>query len=177
MKIKFSLFVLGIVILLSACSTENPTNPNPTITNCIGPQPKFQYKVNGNLRVKNAMFDPRLGWRYDVSDDAQFDPPPRLVKKTAINNTQSTLYCWVSNDVLELKFTNIINDSGTYSNNHWGEFIDSSISIVGNYNHTVKITRYSNGTVDGNFTATITDGTITANITEGQFSNIPIINL
>jgi hypothetical protein len=174
MKKIFSLFVLGIAILLSACSTENPTNPNPTSASCIGPQPKFQYKVNGELRVINATFDPRFGWKNEYlsgSGDQTFNYLPRLISNSRINE----ISCFSQSILLHLRFSSIINGTGTFTNNHPEEFRDPSIYINGEINHTVNISRYTNGTVDGTFTATVTNGTLTANITEGQFSNIPVV--
>jgi hypothetical protein len=175
MKKTFILFVLGIAILLSACSTENPTNPNPTSTSCIGPQPKFQYKVNGALRVINATFDPRFGWKNEYRDGtANHQELPKLTQ----DDTRCSISCNGIDSEIWLGFTSQIISTGTYTDSFPGDFEDPSVFINGSQfvNNTVNITRFSNGTVDGTFTATVTNGTLTASITEGQFSNIPVVS-
>lgn len=171
------IFFVLLIFCFSRCTPDNPVNPVPTSTNCIGAQPKFQYKVNGSLRVLDAVFDSRIGWRTDALNGSSilsgYTPLPSLYKIVGIGTEISASG---QNTALFLKLTSVISNTGTYTtNNATTEFHDNTININGYISNTVNITRYSNGTVDGNFSATITNGTTSVSITEGQFSNIPVL--
>jgi hypothetical protein len=179
--------VLGIVILLSSCSTENPTNPNPTSTNCIGPQPKFQFKANGVMFVCDALFDSRMGWYGNYYQQIR-EGGGQIPGIYALNG-QYELSGGIETAPLN-SLTNInlqiVSPSITI-----GSFSASNV-IVGctfaefpttgswkSNGHTVVLSRVSNGTADGTFFASLTStvGNTTVTITEGQFYNIPVLSM
>jgi hypothetical protein len=64
MKNIFSILFLGIAILLSACSTENPTNPNNPNNN----QSTYSGKYTGNVLLTSGGNSTQFGMVIDLSN-------------------------------------------------------------------------------------------------------------
>jgi len=170
------LFSTAIIIFQLSCSQQAPAQTS----SCIGAQPKFQFKANGNLYVCDAVFDSRLGWVGNFQ--SRYNVAPNLEGITGIYSLSGAVRNSSGLTSLIFMFSSTNPPSfGTYN----GSSSDCCFSFdsVNTYNRgsqIINFTRISNGTADGTFSGTVQKGmptpTQTINITEGVFSNIPVFN-
>jgi hypothetical protein len=180
---KYSLFLIISVVLLSCSRDPNSTNSNPSIEDGT-----FQYKVNGNLvTIKNISIA-----------DAEYTIFFKQLSGTAIPHSRYMFNG--QNGVNNVWVFGIISDSLTV-----GNYILDTTAITGGlittmtYNGAqsaiyysgdkmeINITHYSDGYISGNFTAKMTPFIIDNNglvdyskrgttlITEGEFKNVKCI--
>ena len=177
-------FAMSVTLIQLSCS--KPVTAQNTTTNCVGPQPKFQFKVNNSLYVCDAIFDNRMGWiaNHPISTPSSFGLE-MLPSVYAGNPSTKKLYAtfYKSNtDYAFLSFT--FNHSSTLTtgiinttNGNCEVYFPNNIGKLTKCNYTINFTRVSNGTADGTFSGTVWDPLTPSNtvaISAGEFSNIII---
>ena len=192
MKKIFLAVVVLISLSLFSCTPSTPVTPS-TNNVVIGPQPKFQCKVNGTLYICDAMFDSRRGWITNGGNGGYNEnvyiggelPGVYLV----VDPNQYQLVGGISNSQIEtwvvLPFvTSSAITTGTYNSNNlnaidMGSYPFDALGTIYDYStNTITFTRVSNGTADGTFSGTVwpsSNPTNIVNITEGVFSNVLVI--
>ena len=190
MKKIFLAVVVLISLSLFSCTPSTPVTPS-TNNVVIGPQPKFQFKANGTLYICDALFDSRIGWYGNYYQQLQQDGggvcpgfyPYDNVGDSYLGGGCSTDMNGDAFVCLGITTSSITN--GTFSTTnlsaadcHFAAFPITSPAYWIATQQTIVITRVSNGTADGTFSANLTSsvGNSSVNITEGTFSNIPVIN-
>ena len=186
MKNLFYSMVVMTTILLSSCTPSTPVTPS-TNNVVIGPQPKFQFKANGTLYICDALFDSRIGWYGNYYQQLQEGggEVPAIHTYNGQNELSGGLETGPLNSstYLNLQIPSATITVGSFTSNNMS-IVDCSFEAFPttgywkSNSHTIVITRVSNSTADGTFTATLTStvGSTTVNITEGTFSNIPVFN-
>jgi hypothetical protein len=180
------LFSISITIFNLSCNKPADAQPQSQ-TNCMGPQPKFQFKANGKLYVCDPVFDKRIGWtmvnNYEGTGATDgYTPDLHIGSDYSILGGGYLSPSFVETYINLKLSTTSTPTVGTYNeNNIESDCSFSEIDNNGFYNrstHTITFTRVSNGTVDGTFSGTVrttnTTPVKTVTITEGVFSNIPI---
>ncbi len=175
------LFSAAIIIFQISCSQQAPAQTSTS--NCIGPQPKFQFKANGILYVCDALFDSRVGWYGDwlATDGTRYIVGAEIPSvgndlsggKSVSPTNAVTINLPLPNGVPTLAPI-VVQNSG---------FLDCHIpgisGIFGNGNYTINFSRISSdGYADGTFSATIWQTSApsqTVSITDGVFSNLPVL--
>ncbi len=176
------IFSASIIIFNISCNKDSDAQPNSNSSNCIGPQPKFQFKANGKLYVCDAIFDNRIGWVGNYLPYQNEGGLPSFSISQYNNVTNSEL----SGGVLTSSGSNFINlymtladaSVGTYYSepNSGADCTIENVQYWGS-THSITFTRVSNGTADGTFSGTLIkkdSPNVTISLTEGVFSNIPI---
>ena len=177
------MFSASIVLFNISCNKDSDAQPNPTSSNCIGPQPKFQFKANGKLYVCDAVFDKRLGWVANRAPFVYNENIPFLDVYDSESILSGSVYSSSTNSSLTTinLAINTTNPSvGTFNEtNVYGEcnfdFDDYTYTV---HSHTITFTRVSDGTADGKFsgvTKVASNPNQSVSITDGVFSNIPIV--
>jgi len=178
------LFSAAIIIFQISCSQQAPAQTSTS--NCIGPQPKFQFKANGVLYNCDAVFDTRFGWKAKSYKDLFGELPSITLSPndTRPNFELSGNASTTVNDIMHFNFINYSTPSPialTYNSISGGadcKFPNDN-NIYGNSNHSITFTRVSNGTADGSFSGTVWTTSASSQIvtiTDGVFSNIPVFN-
>ncbi len=168
---SLTIFSLSIILFQISCK-KDATAQNST-NNCIGPQPKFQFKANGVLNNCDAVYNNRIGWINGPSFCLNNKPGSshyELVSSDGYgfsNGGNSIIFILPNN---QQPATGLFSITDT----------DSYINGV-NYaqcNQTIIITAIENNgtTIKGTFSGTFTNGTNNITITDGEFSEVPIIN-
>ncbi len=177
-SIVLTLFSISILIFQMSCSQQAPAQTSNS--NCIGPQPKFQFKANGNLYICDAIFDSRLGW---VGNVIPYNVVPHIQPDG--QNGSYGLTGWVKNasgnTFINFYFpsTNTVT-VGTYNSSSSDCQFSFDSHSYNSGSQVINFTRVSNGTADGTFSGTVQSVMATptqvVTITEGVFSNIPVFN-
>jgi hypothetical protein len=177
-------FSASIILFNISCNKESDAQPNSNSSNCIGPQPKFQFKANGKLYVCDAVFDKRIGWSGNFNDLNEGGVP--CLRGSTRFELSGGLYSPTSGEstYINLFLSNTNPTVGTYNENNIGSDcnFDFDNYIYTSSTHTITFTRVSNETADGTFSGvvkTVSFGgqpnpNMTVTITDGVFSNIPI---
>ena len=169
-SIALTLFSISIIIFQISCKKE--ANAQNSTNNCIGAQPKIEFKGNGILYTNNARFDNRIGWyNYACIDTANSNPSNTLdeLRTGPLNSTSSFMDLFFPNS------TNIA--SGTYTSTN--QAIDCVINGIRYYtgSYTININIQSDGTADGTFSGTLYQQNNQGSnivLTDGVFSSIPV---
>ena len=164
-SIVLIVFSLSIIIFQISCSKSSDAQ-NPT--NCIGSQPKMQFKWNGTIYNSDAVFDIRIGW-------ATY-PYIKFISSGAGNILSSSN--GQSNVFLQLYFPSSQNlAAGSYpvTNGNCACIINGTSYTTGTF--TIVINIVANGYAEGTFSGSVStsNGSSTLTITEGVFSNVPIV--
>jgi hypothetical protein len=178
------IFSASIVLFNISCNKDSDAQQQNQ-TNCMGPQPKFQFRANGKLYICDPVFDKRIGWVQANNFDWIEGYTPSLSSdedNTLLSGGFSTVSGADNYINLALSITSTPT-VGTYNeNNIESDCRFEDFDNTGYYRstHTIKFTRVSNGTADGTFSGTVrttdTNPVKTVTITDGVFSNIPIFN-
>lgn len=168
-SVILTFFAVSITLFQLSCSKTSEAQTQSG--NCIGEQPKMQFKWNGNLSNCDAIFDSKFGWKTSPTINGK--------------NNNFTLMSWegygylsTSLASLNLYFPNNqqpIVGSYTITNGFCDCFINNTAYSRGTY--TIVITSIANGYANGIFNGTIStsSGSSTITLSEGIFSNIPIV--
>jgi len=180
------MFSASIILFNISCNKESDAQPNSNSSNCMGPQPKFQYKANGKLYICDPVFDKRIGWTQ--ANNTFFTGYTPSLSSSAVGSTELSggLTTSSGKEVFINLFLSINSTPsvGTYNENNISS--DCRFEEFDNYSyssstHTITFTRVSNGTADGTFSGTVKTSSFagqpnpnkTVTITEGVFTNIP----
>ena len=168
-SVILTFFAISITLFQLSCSKSSEAQTQTS--NCIGTQPKMQFKWNNNLSNCDAVFDAKLGWKTSPTINGK--------------NNNFTLMSWegygyLSTSVasLNLYFPNgqqPVVGSYTVTNGFCDCFINNTQYSKGTY--TIVITSVANGYANGTFYGSVstTSGSSTVTLTEGVFTNIPIV--
>ena len=186
-SIVLTLFSISVLIFQFSCSQQAPAQISGT--NCIGPQPKFQFKANGVLYVCDALYDSRVGWYGNLFGQLQEGGGnlPRIIngdtiilsgalKTTSSNSTYTYIGLFIPNATL-LSTGAIYTSTNVYTDCNFS-FSYGNGYMYNKSNHTVTFTRVSNGTADGTFSGAVWPTSAPSQvvtITDGVFSNLPVL--
>lgn len=182
------LFSAAIIIFQISCSQQAPAQTSTT--NCIGAQPKFQFKANGTLYVCDAVFDNRFGWKGNYFPDEQGELPNLRFNSSSTNphyelcggmSTSTTNKSGINlflqttslpSENIVYNYNNVTSDCGfSFSNSAY-----TMSSFIVTFNN---INRNNSGVASGIFSGTVWPTSTPSQIvtiTDGLFSNIPIFN-
>ena len=162
------IFSASITIFNISCNKES--DAQQTNSKCLGLQPKFQFRINGSIKVCDALYNELIGWDrcplIQYYDDGQTPWKMRGVYSRGSFSNQG------------------ISISGAKTAPTVGAILSSSVSgnidnqeyVAGNI--TVNISSISKNRMSGTFSGNIrtTPNGNNVPITEGVFSNIPFGN-
>ncbi|MFN5334916.1 MAG: hypothetical protein ACK5BV_06995 [Bacteroidota bacterium] len=164
------MFSASIVVFNISCNKES--DAQQTNNNCIGPQPKFQFKANGVIKNCDAIFNPLIGW--DKCPVIQYFP----------SDTSWTIKGFIGWGQ-DFDGEGIYLEAGgapmvkTYENARVvtariNNIFDSVDDANGSFR--IVITSITNNRATGTFSGQLrtSNGSISVQITEGVFSNIPV---
>ena len=181
------MFSASIVLFNISCNKDSDAQQQNQ-TNCMGPQPKFQFRANGKLYVGDPVFDKRIGWtkvnNYEGTNSGDgYTPELSIGSDVTLLSGGYTSASFADNYVNLALSTTSTPTVGTYTENNIisdCRFEDFDNTGYTRSTHTIKFTRVSNGTADGTFSGTVrtvnTTPVKSVTISEGVFSNIPIFN-
>jgi len=181
---SLTIFSLSIILFQISCK-KDATAQNST-NNCLGLQPKFQYKANGTLYVCDALFDNRIGWYGNFTNQLHGEGGGEL-PAVYINSNEFEISGGVSISTTSSTYINLYiqslsspttNTPYTSTNIHSDCSIPMSSTINDRSTHTITFTRVSGGTADGTFFGTVWPNSAPSQIitiTDGMFYNIPVL--
>lgn len=161
--------IFSIILLYTFLSSCTPDTPEPPTNNSvIGPQPTFQFKVNGVVKNCDAIFNSLIGW----------DKCP-IIQYYGLNSWELTGISGRSSNLdgegiqLEMSGSPAVN---TFSSTDEVLRVGNTFYTIGSC--TVTLTSISNNRATGTFSGQLrtSNGSVTALITEGVFSNVPVGN-
>ena len=181
---SLTIFSLSIILFQISCKKE-ATAQNST-NNCLGLQPKLQFKANGSLYVCDALFDNRVGWYGNYTDQLHGEGGGEL-PAVYVNSSESSITGGRSISTTSSTYINLYiqslsspttNTPYTSTNIHSDCSIPMSSTINDRSTHTITFTRVSGGTADGTFSGTVWPTSAPSqivSITDGVFLNLPIL--
>lgn len=167
------IFILYLLFIQTSCKKES-TNQNNVTSNCIGPQPKMQFKANRVLYSCDAIFDSRLGWADNIPTIGYDASSGGLGGLSGSFNPTSNFPNGGGIDIIFRRPIPPPLTVGTYNSlDQLPGGTDGSFGNCGNF--TINISRVSNGTADGTFYGTVWESATpnqVITISEGVFSNV-----
>jgi hypothetical protein len=171
-SLALTIFSISVTLFNISCNKDSDAQPNSNRSNCIGPQPKFQFKANGVLKNCDAVFNPLIGW--DKCPIIQYIPSDTSWGITGFigwgQDFEGEGICLEAGGTPMVKTYENARVQTARINN----IFDSADDANGSFR--IVIESITNNRATGTFSGQLrtSNGSINVQITEGVFSNIPV---
>lgn len=170
LKSSVALLIFSFSMILFQLSCSKTAESQNQSQNCLNNQPKFQFKINGSLKVCDAIYNELVGWDrcpfVQYYGDGQTNWRMRgLYGRGSFTNQGIYIHGGISAPTI-----------GTIQSSRVSGYIDNQEYLAGNI--TIIITAQNNNRISGTFSGNIrtTSNGNNVPITNGEFSNIPVGN-
>jgi hypothetical protein len=176
-----SLTIFSFSIILFQISCKKEATAQGTNTNCVGPQPKLQFKANGTLCQYNGVFNEKIGWIATPYISKQVNPTFSgaiygLLTFYDLGDAEGTTYpAYLNNTGGWIYFPSTTQQLGVDSY-QCTEFDARANGLrVQSGGITINITSFQNNYATGTLSGNLNTANGVVTITDGTFSNLPVI--